>query len=297
MADLSPAPRMRRFYDGLDPDIKAILLAQIRNLWTHSSTALEGNTLSLGDTAFLLEEGLTISGKPLKDHEEVIGHARAIDLVYGLLDRNGDTRPITEEDLFILHRAIQTGMVTDIYHPIGKWKNEPNFTNFVGKDNRQHWREYPRPEHVPQLMQEWLQVLNGPLRETSAATQRMAGQYADLHLTFVTIHPFCDGNGRMARLLANIPLLRMGFPPIVIPIESRQRYKQVLSDYQETVTDLAGLRHLDALLENAQRQAFRDLSYGFWEQTLTLVDQARAMQQEKDRNTHPLPPTSGRKGL
>ncbi len=61
----------------LDEDIRLALLRQVRDLWTHSSTAIEGNTLTLGETKFVLEEGLTISGKPLKDHQEVVGQARA----------------------------------------------------------------------------------------------------------------------------------------------------------------------------------------------------------------------------
>lgn len=75
---------MSTFYDHLDPDIKTILLAQIRAVWTHNSTSLEGNSLTLGETDFILEEGLTIKGKPLKDHNEVYGHAKAIELIYAL---------------------------------------------------------------------------------------------------------------------------------------------------------------------------------------------------------------------
>jgi len=69
---------MFNFLKILDNDIRDALLVQLRNLWTHTSTAIEGNTLTLGETAFVLEEGLTISGKPLKDHEEVVGHAKAV---------------------------------------------------------------------------------------------------------------------------------------------------------------------------------------------------------------------------
>lgn len=86
------------FLKDLDKDIRDALLIQLRNLWTHSSTAIEGNTLTLGETAFVLEEGLTVSGKPLKDHQEVVGHARAIDLVYGLIRREA---ALTEKDLLI----------------------------------------------------------------------------------------------------------------------------------------------------------------------------------------------------
>jgi Fic family protein len=73
-------------FGGLDADIRAALLAQVRDLWTHGSTAIEGNTLTLGETKFVIEEGLTVSGKPLKDHQEVVGHARAIELLYRWLD-------------------------------------------------------------------------------------------------------------------------------------------------------------------------------------------------------------------
>jgi len=114
--------KMFTFLIGLDDDLRKALLIQLRNLWTHTSTAIEGNTLTLGETAFVLKEELTISGKPLQDHEEVVGHARAIDLIYD----------------------------------------------------------------------------------------------------FIHIHPFWDGNGRMARLVANIPVIRAGLPPIIIPMEKRQ---------------------------------------------------------------------------
>ena len=84
------------FLQNLDPDLRRALMLQLRNLWTHSSTAIEGNTLTLGETAFVLEEGLTVSGKPLKDHEEVMGHARATDLLYQILQEG---RKFTENDM------------------------------------------------------------------------------------------------------------------------------------------------------------------------------------------------------
>ena len=65
-----PSPPLR-FLAGLDADLRQSLLSQIRDTWTHNSTALEGNSLSLGDTKFVIEEGLTVAGKPVKDHQEV----------------------------------------------------------------------------------------------------------------------------------------------------------------------------------------------------------------------------------
>lgn len=70
-----------RFLRGLSAPRKQALLHQLRDLWTHTSTAVEGNTLTLGDTHFVLEEGLCIAGKPVKDHQQIIGHARAIEIL------------------------------------------------------------------------------------------------------------------------------------------------------------------------------------------------------------------------
>lgn len=276
---------MPLFFDDLDPDIRAILLAQIRNLWTHTSTAIEGNTLSLGDTAFLLDEGLTVSGKPLKDHQEVVGHARAIEIVYELINRGAGAEAVVDEDLFTLHRAIQAEVVLDIYQPVGKWKNEPNFTTFIGLDGKQQWREYPKPKNIPKLMNEWLALLNQPLSPESMTPSRLADHYADLHLSFVTIHPFFDGNGRMARLLANVPILRMGYPPIVIPTECRKQYKEVLSGYQEQIPDLSDLRSIQDLPDNEKKMEFRQLCHNFWKSTIDLVTQARIMQDKRRKES------------
>ncbi|MGB5685646.1 MAG: hypothetical protein WBM35_07540, partial [Candidatus Electrothrix sp.] len=116
---------MPHYLQTLDPDLRAALQTQLRDLWTHTSTALEGNTLTLGDTAFVLREGLTVAGKSLKDHQEVVGHARAIDLLYEYL---APDRIFGQEDLFALHKAVQTEAVFDYYKPVGSWKNEPNST-------------------------------------------------------------------------------------------------------------------------------------------------------------------------
>lgn len=176
----------KHFYDQLDEDIKNILLAQIRNVWTHHSTSLEGNSLTLAETDFILEEGLTIQGKPLKDHNEVFGHARAIERIYGLLNTS---EIITQQDIFQLHETVLTERVLDIYQPVGKWKVQSNFTNYTDNDNKQQWREYPAPQKIQGLMSQWLDHLNNSL--TTTHTQDTAADiYADLHLNFVTIHPF-----------------------------------------------------------------------------------------------------------
>lgn len=135
----------KSFYDHLDDDIKNILLIQIRNVWTHHSTSLEGNSLTLGETDFILEEGLTIQGKPLKDHNEVFGHARAIERIYDLVNT---AKSIDKEALFRLHETVLTERIIDTDSPVGKWKVQSNFTTYTSKDNKQEWREYPSPKKL-----------------------------------------------------------------------------------------------------------------------------------------------------
>ena len=127
------------FLDGLNESLRISLTKSLRDLWCHTSTAIEGNSLTLGDTQFILDEGLTISGKSLKDHNEVHGHARAIDLVYSMLQKDA----ITKQDIFLLHKAVITDNVADIYQPIGEWKAESNYTNYVNQSGKPAIREFP----------------------------------------------------------------------------------------------------------------------------------------------------------
>jgi len=226
------APAQLGFLRGLDSDLKRELLAQIRDLWTHTSTALEGNTLTLGDTHFILQEGLTISGKPIKDHQEVLGHARAIELLYRCLQA-----PLTERIVFELHEAVQTEHVTDIYKPNGAWKVEPNGTHMVAADGRQVFIEYAIPSSVPVLMTEIIEFTNSVNAENISEITAHE-YYSKIHMGIVHVHPFWDGNGRIARLLANIPLLKAGLPPVTIPEEHRRTYIQLLADYEIIVGQL-----------------------------------------------------------
>lgn len=222
---------MWAFIKPLDTDLRNALREALIAHWTHHSTALEGNTLTLGDTMFVLQEGLTVAGKPIKDHQEVVGHARAIDLLQELLEQH---RTVTEDGLFALHKAVQVEKVVDIYAPIGAWKNEINGRNFVNPDTgRMMYRPYAAPKAVPQLMAEWLAKLNRFIEGPPLDLEKAPAVYAELHVDFVTIHPFADGNGRLARLLSNLPLLRSGLPPIVIPREQRKAYLDILLSVQQ----------------------------------------------------------------
>ncbi|MDL1982620.1 MAG: Fic family protein [Deltaproteobacteria bacterium] len=268
---------MLSFLEGLDGDICKALMAQLRNLWTHTSTAIEGNTLTLGETAFVLEEGLTISGKSLKDHEEVVGHARAIDFVYDLIRRESD---LTEKDLFDLHKAVQTEQIFDVYKPVGAWKVEPNSTVVVSGDTQTIF-EYALPKDVPELMQSWLALFQETCKENVVKKEAALTAYVYLHVSFVRIHPFWDGNGRMARLIANVPVIRAGYPPIIIPKERRQEYIEALSEYHLSVGTVTARSELLPDVNKLDR--FKQFCAESWSGSIKLVDNARRKQQERNQ--------------
>jgi len=263
------------FLDGLDNDLRLALLAQLRDLWTHNSTALEGNTLTLGETAFILSEGLTVSGKSLREHQEVAGHARAIELLYELLKQN---KPITEHNLFALHQAVQTSIVIDIYQPIGAWKCEPNGTYALTSDNKQTFIDYATPADVPTLMTQCLAMLNTALNKTLDVKMALA-IYSDLHLAFVRIHPFADGNGRMARLIANLPVLKSGFPPILIDRNRRREYLLSISAYDIEVG--CAKKGSPLLPDSDLKNGFTHFCKECWQSSIDLVEEIHARQRTR----------------
>ena len=199
----------------------------LRTTWTHNSTAIEGNTLNLGETQFILSEGLTVSGKPLKDHKEIIGHATAIDLLYEMI-----SSVLTVSKIKLLHKAVQTDIIFDIDKPYGDFKVVPNGTYLLLDDlpdkKSSVYHAYSRPFDVPKLMGGLVEYIESckPDNIDEAITM-----YAIAHLIFGQVHPFWDGNGRIARLVANLILLRSGFAPLVIPATRRLDYITILSKY------------------------------------------------------------------
>lgn len=268
------------FWEGLPEDVRDALLHQFSVLWTHDSTAIEGNTLTLGETARVLELGLTISGKPLKDHEEVYGHARAIDLILDLLNRE----KIWPADLFNLHRCVMQKSPVDSLRPVGDWKREYNGTTGI-QDARPVYMEYASPDDTPGLMRRWLVQFNRKLNSAGTCV-RAVNVYAWTHMTFARIHPFFDGNGRLARLLANLPLLKNGYPPLMIASEHRVDYLDCLWNYQ---TAVGVIKHDGRLLPpHPALTAFKQFLKSEWQNSFDMVKTARQKaknRQEGDTST------------
>ena len=276
--------KARHFLDGLDRDIQENLLSHLGVLWTHHSTGIEGNTLTLGETEYVLTQGLTVDGKPVKDHNEVIGHGKAVDWI---IDKaRQDNLLITNEDLFALHKMVQTEIVTDTFKPCGAWKVEPNGT--MAKDAKGNLRyvEFATPKDVPFLMEQWVEEFNHALNCTLLAPEALQ-VFASIHTGFVKIHPFWDGNGRMARLLANLPLLRSGLPPVVIrkTMAIRNVYISLLQDIQEIQGTLSRGNY-QFPIDPVVLAPLIGFCGKEWEQSLKLVQQAHEHQAKRETSSN-----------
>lgn len=207
---------------------------------TYNSNAIEGNSLTLKETYWIIREGITVKGRPLKDVLEAKNHKEALDFLYELVE-HGSQFTFSEHLIKQLHTLI----IQDIdREKAGKYRAVDVF--ITGTEHKP-----PPPIDVPAKMQElvhWARHHNKKMNIVEFSTL--------LHHKFVHIHPFEDGNGRTARLLMNVFLMRHGFPIAVIQKVERQKYYRALraadnDDFKPLVNLLAQavLRSLNIYLD------------------------------------------------
>ena len=185
---------------------------------TYSSNALEGNSLTLSETKVLLEDGITIGGKPIRDCYEATGHAKAYDYMLSLA--RSEDFCLTEETVKQLHYLFYSGIDAEA---AGQYRKEQVF--ITGTDYLP-----PAPEEVPGQMAELIADL-----EQRQGTLHPVAFAAYAHRRLVDIHPFLDGNGRTARLLMNLILVNKGYCLVSIPPVLRLDYITALQQAQRSV--------------------------------------------------------------
>ncbi len=206
--------------------------------YTHHSTAIEGNTLTLMETKLLLEDGVTVGGKELREIYEVVNHKKAYDYVKRCI---AEEKPLSEAIVKDLH-AILTENI------------------FVGGVYRKEEVRISGAGFVPPAGQEmYLQVKNF-YRDIVEKEEKInpIELAAFTHAEFVRIHPFQDGNGRTARLLMNYQLMRHGFLPISVAKENRLEYYNALESYA-VEGDLTLFADFVAELQEAQLELYGKL--------------------------------------
>lgn len=191
----------------LSPESVASLAAAWDVRMVFESNSIEGNSLTLRETELVLSKGVTVSGKPLKDHLEAVNLALAWERVKEIAKPDSS---FTERDLLDLHRIVLT-RVED--HHAGSYRS--GTVRISGSNHIP-----PNPIKVPDLMDALFAGLSSILDPVERA--------AKLHHGIASIHPFTDGNGRAARLAMNFVLLAAGYPPISIPTTLRQDYYNAL---------------------------------------------------------------------
>ena len=180
--------------------------------YTYNSNAIEGNTLTLRETALVLR-GLTIDKKPLKDHVEATQHR---DAFYHACDVVAKKIPLDEQTIADIHSIV----LNDRPRDRGVYRNVP--VRIMGSTHIP-----PNYIKVPMLVRELITWY-------TKDAPNILKHIAQLHIEFERIHPFIDGNGRTGRLIANVELMKAGYPPVDIKFTDRKEYYDSLSEFDTT---------------------------------------------------------------
>lgn len=222
----------------LSKEVTKSLQETINLEWTYNSNGIEGNTLTLKETKVVLE-GITIGGKSVKEHLEVINHEHAIEYLEELLK---DKNEISEWNIKGLHQLILKG-IDDAN--AGKYRN----TNVIISGANHRPPEYIK---VPELMEKLI------INYEDWNEYHPIIKAALLHGELVRIHPFVDGNGRTSRLIMNMDLMKNGYVPVIIKKENRLKYYEAL-DKAHTMRDYTDFIKLVTEAENEMLDRYLSL--------------------------------------
>ncbi len=227
---LEQIDKLKTWLDGFRP-FEPMMLAELKKLYdvrfTYNSNAIEGNTLTQSETELVLTKGITVGGKTLDEHLEVIGHKEAIDYIEGLAQKDTE---------------INQWEIKQIHNLILRKINPDEAGSYRTLDVMAAGTNYRYPPHylLSQLMADFVTWLN-----SDSALALHPVEYATMaHYRFVSIHPFRDGNGRTARLLMNLLLIRAGYPIVVIDNQIRNDYINALAYGQQNQDNLSQLFEL-----------------------------------------------------
>ncbi len=179
--------------------------------WTYNSNSIEGNTLNLRETQMILQEGITVKGKSLREHFEAKNHEHAINYLYGLVKKN---YKLSSKDILSIHALVLRAIEDDFAGRLRNAGVRISGANFIP----------PNARRVSELLDELITFINK--NSLKLNTIELATVF---HHRFVWIHPFFDGNGRTVRLVMNLLLMKEGFPPAIILKNDRKKYYDALN--------------------------------------------------------------------
>lgn len=219
-----------------DENLKIAIYEKLRALWTYNSNAIEGSTLSLGDTIFFLKEGITVVGKPFKDFLDAKNHAEAIDFLYDVIQTKRPLSPglMKEINALLLSGITETPAMNAQGQRImkkatpGQYKKQPN--HVLQSDGSLH--RYVDPVQVESEMEKLFQWV-----ENHIDSEHPIITASNAHYHMTRIHPFDDGNGRGSRILMNLILIKKFYPPAIIKTEKRKEYLEALKEADKNLLE------------------------------------------------------------
>jgi len=232
--------------------------SDIWHLEAHHSTALEGNTLVLREVEALLERGRAVGAKPLKEYMEVQGYAAAAKWVYAQALEPGDWRAgglISLTEVRQIHTQAMTPVWQVSPHPDATEREAPGM--FREHDIRPFDGGMTPPTWplVPAKMRDWLDMVNSQMAALGGdqGEQPLPERLAALHNDFEQVHPFIDGNGRTGRLVLNLVLVRLGYPPVIVLKTQRPVYLTAMQKADQGDLGPLGEILARAMLDNLNR--------------------------------------------
>lgn len=203
---------------------------------SYNSNAIEGNTLTLRETAMVLNDGVTIAGKSIRDHLDIIGFKDAFHFLFELVETHEELseRVIKDIHALVLMGNSEKGCYRRIPVRILGAENEPTPPYLIEEEMKTLLRNYllKKQENHPLVAIAWL------------------------HLAFESIHPFIDGNGRTGRLLLNFELMKQGYLPVDIKFTDRERYYQCFDHYHKNQQNPQMLAEMIAQYEKAELEHY-----------------------------------------
>ena len=204
---------------------------------TYNSNAIEGNTLTLRETALILQEGITITEKPLREHLDIIGFK---DAFYYIIEAASQNTPLTEDTIKAIHslvlmndrenrgkyRSVPVRILGALHTPLQPYQIEPAINQLL-----QQYALWKEEKHILEAI-------------------------ALLHLEFESIHPFIDGNGRTGRLLLNLELIKAGLLPVDIKFTDRRKYYDCFAAYHSGHNNPEQMTSLIATYEQEELERY-----------------------------------------
>lgn len=240
------------------PEESGFVWKEIWHLEAHHSTALEGNTLVIREVEALLEKGRAVGSKPLKEYMEVKGYGDAASWVYQQAHRDKSdsaAAPVSVHEIRQIHAAVMEPVWQVAPHPEATDREGPgsfrehDIHPFDGGMTPPSW------PLVPARMQDWLDLVGRTAHHLRAGSpdRPLPESLALLHNEFEQVHPFIDGNGRTGRLVLNLVLVRLGYPPVVVLKRQREAYLTAMQRADEGDYGALGELLARAILDNLNR--------------------------------------------